>query len=281
MKEITTDVLIETGYEGVTLGAICTDQGVIMIDTPLSTKDAAAWRTTCSRAGKGADRLLVLLDEHSDRSAGASGIRCPIITHEKTAQLLTGRPSTPKFLDSGTGAFWETSEELPGSRGIQPEITFTTSMVINWGEEILLEHHPGPSLGAIWVIAAKRQVAFIGDTVTPGQPPFLANADIDAWLEALHQLAMARFRNFILISGRGELVTHEDIREAQKFLKKVAQRLDKLAAAKTKTAKVEQDGMDLAEEFEAKNRKELEIFRQRLGHGFAQYYTGHYAKSGE
>lgn len=280
MKEIATDVLIETAFEGVTVGAIRTDRGIILIDTPLSPKDTMAWRMTSSRTAGGSDRLLILLDEHYDRTSGTSGIRCPIITHEKTAQLLANRSSSPKNQGGGTGAIWESSNELPATHWMQPEITFTTSLTINWGDtEVLLEHHPGPSNGSIWVIVPEREVAFLGDTVTPGQPPFLANADIDAWLDALHELRLARFRDHVLISGRGTLVNKEDIKELQNFLRKAKHRLDKLASSKAKVSKVEEVGVGYADDFKGKFKQEAEVIKKRLGYGFAQYFIKHYPKN--
>jgi hypothetical protein len=50
MKEIAPDILIETEYEGVTLGAIRTDAGVVMVDVPINSKDTMTWRASCSRS---------------------------------------------------------------------------------------------------------------------------------------------------------------------------------------------------------------------------------------
>jgi len=281
MKEIAENILIETDYEGVTVGAILSDRGVILIDTPLSPKDTNAWRTTASRAAGGSDRLLVLLDEHYDRTSGASSIKCPIITHEKTAQVLSGRPSSKASTDI-TGTVWEENDQLMTTRWMQPEITFTQNLTINWGDaEILLEHYPGPSRGSTWVIVPERQAAFIGDTVTPGQPPFLANAEIDEWLNALHELVLVRFRDYVLVSGRGELVTKQDVKEQQKFLRKIRRRLDRLASSKSKISKVEEAGAGYADDFKPKSKKEAEVFRNRLSYGFVQYFSNHYPEKDE
>ena len=72
-------------------------------------------------------------------------------------------------------------------------------MAINWGDDPQFCSNIIPALpkgqpGSSYRI---KQVAFIGDTVTPGQPPFFSNADIDAWLVSLHELQLARFKDFI------------------------------------------------------------------------------------
>lgn len=279
MKEIAPDVLIETEYEGVTLGAIRTPAGVVMVDTPLNPKDTMSWRAACSRSAGGSDRLLVLLDEHPDRLAGTSGIKCPIIVHEKTAQSLTSRPSTSRVPDSLNSFEWEEIPEPVNPRGVHPEITFTSSMTINWGDEpILLEHHAGPSRGCVWVILLEKQVAFIGDTVIPGQPPFIGSADINTWLDALHELQLARFRDFVLISGRGEIVTSDDIKDLEKFLKKAGRKIEKFITAGGKSAEIEKLGSELADEFRTHNKREEDQFRSRLVSGINQYMSSRISK---
>lgn len=283
MKEIATDILIETEYDGVTVGAIRTPAGVIMVDTPINSKDAAAWRTTCTRSASGSDRLLVLLDEHLDRVTGATNIKCPVIVHEKTSQAVSSKTSLKNQLPNEMGAAWETnSEPAITTRWIHAEITFTVNMAINWGEDpILLEHHPGPSKGSTWVIVPQKQVAFIGDTVTPGQPPFFANADIDAWLNSLHELQLARFKDFILISGRGALVTIDEVKDLEHFLKKTARKLEKLTSSRAKVEGVEALGEELMEDFSPKTRREAEQFLNRLTSGITQYFISHSSKKSD
>ena len=282
MKEIATDILIETDYEGVTVGAIRTPAGVVMVDTPINPKDASTWRTTCTRTASGSDRLLVLLDEHFDRVSGATNIKCPVIVHEKTSQAVSARPSSRNQSSIDAGTAWETNPEPTTTRWIHAEITFTVNMSINWGDDpILLEHHPGPSKGSTWVVVPHKQVAFIGDTVTPDQPPFLANADIEAWLESLHELQLARFKDFILITGRGLLVTMDNIKELEHFLKKAARKLEKLAVSKAKANAAESLGEELLEDFPSKNKHEAELFRNRLTTGVVQYYSSHFLRKAD
>lgn len=272
MKEIISGVLIEDEYEGVTLGAIQTAKGVIMIDAPLSVKDAQIWRSNCSRSSGGSDRLLVLLDEHFDRCIGARALRCPIVAHEKTAQAIANRNSIGKPQAGLTGALWETSSEVNSIHWTHPEITFTNEMSINWdAEPLVLEHHPGPSKGSIWALLPERKVAFIGDTVINDQPPFLAAAEISAWENSLELLKSNIYKDFILIGSRSSLVTKDDIRGFQKFLNKVERLAEKQSVSKSDLAHIEEIGASLAEDFRAKNRAQAEVFRSRLAHGFSQY----------
>jgi glyoxylase-like metal-dependent hydrolase (beta-lactamase superfamily II) len=271
MKEIVSGVFIETEYDGVTLGAVQTPNGVIMIDAPISMKDAQIWRSSCSR-NSGAERLLVLLDEHFDRCLGARAMRCSIIAHEKTAQAITGRNSAGKPQTSRTGSIWESISEVNSIHWAHPEITFTNEMSINWDDKpLLLEYHPGPARGSIWVVLPERKVIFLGDTVPVNQPPFLAAADLDLWMESLELLKSNEYKDYILISSRGSTVTKDDARELQKFLKKVQRLAEKTTNSKSDLVQIEETGASLADEFKARNKVEMEIFRTRLAYGFSQY----------
>lgn len=282
MKEIAPNILIETEYEGVTLGAVRSDSGVVMVDVPINPKDTLAWRATCSRFAGGSDRLLVLLDEHPDRLAGASGVKCPIIVSDRTAQALTYRPSGARPPSPQTTQAWEEIPEPVNTRSIHPEITFTSAMAINWGKDsILLEHHPGPSKGSTWLIVPEKQVAFLGDTVTPGQAPFLANAEIDAWLESLHELQLARFRDFILISGRDEMATVDDVRELERFLKKTARKLEEISSSETHTDEIEKIAAELADEFKTRTKREAEQIKTKLASGIVQYIANRPSKKSD
>jgi glyoxylase-like metal-dependent hydrolase (beta-lactamase superfamily II) len=279
MKEIVSGVVIETEYDGVTLGAIQTSAGVIMIDAPINVKDAQVWRASCGHSGNGSDRLLVLLDEHYDRCLGARALRCPIIAHEKTAQAITGRNSAGKPQPSHTGSIWEALNDVNSVHWAHPEITFTNEMSVNWEDEpLLLEHHPGPSRGSIWAVLPERKIAFVGDTLMVNQPPFLATADLETWDESLEILKSARFKDFILISGRGELVTREDAKEMQKFLKKVDHLAEKNADSKNDLDEIEAVGASLVEDFKARNKAEMEVFRARLAYGFSQLCLNYLSK---
>ena len=280
MKEIVPGVVIETDYEGVTIGTVQTPNGVIMIDAPISMKDAQIWRSCCARTSGSSDRLLVLLDEHFDRCIGARAMRCPIIAHEKTAQSIAGRNSSGKSQSARTGSIWESSADVGSIHWANPEITFTNVMSVNWDDDepLVLEYHPGPSRGSIWAVLPERKVAFIGDTIVTKQPPFLASADLDAWQESLELLRSNDYKDYILIGGRGSLVTKDDARDLQKFLKKVQRLADKNCNGKSDLPHIEEAGASLAGEFKTKNKAEAEVFSTRLAFGFSQYCLNYLAQ---
>ena len=278
MKEIAPGILIKEDYKGVTVGAIRTAEGVVMIDVPLINEDIQSWLTACARSNTGPNRLMILLDDHPDRTAGANYSRFPIITQINTANALTTRPSITKMLGMETGAIWETIPEIFTVEWPHPEITFTHSIAVNWGKKpILVEHHPGPTAGSSWVILPEHKIVFIGDTVTPGQPPFLSSAEIESWILSLDILKSNQFKDFVIISGRAALINKEDIRQLQRFLKKVLRTFDKLYSQNSEIEKVHKFSASFIDEFKPKNKSEKNLFRTRLSYGFSKYYTNNYS----
>ncbi len=278
MQEILPDVLVETDLAGVTLGALRTERGTILIDSPLLARDGQNWRAASAKPGASAERLLVLLDEHYDRTIGARALRCTVIAHERASLAFNVRPNNLKIQVPRSGALWEQHDDLGAVHWVLPELTFTRTMLVHWGDPpLLLEHHPGPSKGSIWALQADKKVAFIGDTVTPGQPPFLASADLPVWLDTLGILLTARFRDYHIISGRGFLVSTDDIKAQQVLLKQVTKALQKMSAAGAGARELDIQTAALLENFKPRNRAEHELFRERLTWGLEQQYLNRFA----
>jgi glyoxylase-like metal-dependent hydrolase (beta-lactamase superfamily II) len=193
MQAIHDNVFIEDSYPGVTLGVIARPRGLIQLDSPPAPEDGRSWRASLMNLNSGHERVLINLDSHPDRTFGARGMDCTIIANEKTAAIFRARPSTFKAQGDETGADWESIPGLGSVRWAAPEISFDQQLTLYWGESpVVLESHPGPTAGAIWVILPDEKIVFVGDAVLKHQPPFLANANLDQWLESLDVLMRRR-----------------------------------------------------------------------------------------
>ena len=231
MREIAKNIYIEDDYLGVTLGAMPLSHGLIQIDAPPSPEDCRAWRAALLNLGGGSERMLINLDAHPDRTLGARAMDCTIIAHEKAAQIFRSRPTTFKSQGEETGAEWEDIPGLGSIRWAPPEISFVEQLSLHWdGSPIVIEHRPGPSNGAVWVILPEEKVVFVGDAVLKNQPPFLASADLTPWIEELNLLLGPAYKSFTIVSSRGGVVNAQTIRAQLDFLKHVRDRLDIFSA---------------------------------------------------
>ncbi|HXF84724.1 MAG TPA: MBL fold metallo-hydrolase [Anaerolineales bacterium] len=277
MDAIAKNVYIEDRFPGVTVGVIVQPRGLIQIDAPPAPEDGRAWRGALMGMGNGHERVLINLDSHPDRTLGVRAMDCTVIAHEKTARTFQNRPNTFKAQGDETGANWEAIPGLGSVRWAPPEISFSHQLILHWGESpVILESHPGPTAGAIWVILPNEKVVFVGDAVMKGQPPFLAHADIPAWLEALEVLQSPTYKGFTIVSGRGGVVTPQAVRAQAELLKKILDKIEKLGKKRSTSPNATDKLADqLLKEFKAPAAKQKQ-YAQRLRYGLRHYYARHY-----
>jgi glyoxylase-like metal-dependent hydrolase (beta-lactamase superfamily II) len=276
MQEIIANVYIETGYAGVTLGAINCPHGLILVDAPFRLEDVRSWRSALLNLGGGVDRLLVNLDSHLDRTLGVRAMECTVIGQAKMAEVFRNRPLTFKAQPAETGAEWELYNNLGSVRWLPPEITFSDSFCIHCNDSpILLEHKPGPNYGAIWLLMPEEKVVFVGDAVTINQPPFFSAADLHQWIERLEELLSPEFQEYIIISGRGGIARREHVRAQLQILQDVIERLEMLAQANAAPYDVERLAAELIKRYSV-NLETRMMYESRLRYGLQHYYLRHY-----
>jgi glyoxylase-like metal-dependent hydrolase (beta-lactamase superfamily II) len=218
---------------------------------------------------------LVNLDAHLDRTLGARALDATIVAHLKTAQVFRNRPSIFKGQNTESGAEWEVSNDVLGNRWAIPDITFTHRMVFNWGgPDVILEHHPGPAMGSIWAIIPSARVIFVGDTILLDQPPFLASADLPAWIESL-ELLLSTYKNYLLVSGRGGPVASDAVQGQLKNQKYILKGMDRLAKRNAPPEATEELISGLLSNMSLPPKRR-EHYVQRLRHGLYYYYARRY-----
>ncbi len=275
MELIKRGIFYEDSYLGVTLGALVFPRGIIMIDAPLRSEDARSWRSTLMNQRGGTSRLMVSLDSHLDRTLGAKALECTILSHQKTAQTYRSRPMIFKGQNIETGADWEAYSEVIGTRWGSPDITFTDVLHLHWGGPVvILEHHPGPTPGSIWVSIPDESVVFVGDLMLKDQPPFYAHADLPAWIQALQALQQ-HCAGYTIVSGRGGIVTGEQVNRQIAAFEKLQAGILELAAQNAPADATEALISDLLAALDTPHRMR-EKHAQRLRYGLSQYYTRHF-----
>jgi len=279
MDAIAKNVYIEDRFLGVTLGVIIQPRGLIQIDAPPAPEDGRSWRASLMGMGMGHERVLVNLDSHPDRTLGVRSMDCTVIAHEKTAQAFHNRPNTFKAQGDETGANWESIPGLGSVRWAPPEISFGFQLTLHWGESpVILESRPGPTSGAIWVTLPDEKIVFVGDTVMKGQPPFLAHADLESWIDALDALTGVEYKGFTVISGRGGVVTPQAVRSQADLMKHIHSKLETLGKKKSNINATDKLAEQLLKEFKAPAAKHKQ-YLHRLSYGLRNYFIRKYQPS--
>ncbi|MBI4770313.1 MAG: MBL fold metallo-hydrolase [Chloroflexi bacterium] len=185
MEQLAPGVYVETGFKGVTVGAIVDDDGIICVDAPLAPAEAHLWVHKLADLSPAPIRFVINLDHHLDRLLGNPWLEAPSIANEFAAEHIHDYPEVFRGQFPASGAVYERVEDLAGTRIVPPQLTFTDRLTLERpGRRIELLRVSGPNSGAIWVHLPAERIVFVGDCVVLNTPPFLAGAQPDDWLEA-------------------------------------------------------------------------------------------------
>jgi glyoxylase-like metal-dependent hydrolase (beta-lactamase superfamily II) len=227
MRSIVRGVFVESRYPGVTLGAIGSRDSLLLVDSPIRVEDGREWLAQLAEKGK--PRYLVLLDHHPDRVLGARVMGMPILAHDETRLVMGNWADTFKGNARPIGAEADRLKRITGVGKAVPELTFSTELLIHLGDRVVrLLHRPGPTAGAIWVVLEEAKVVFVGDAVTVGEPPFMADADLEAWVETLGILSGPSMRGYTIVAGRDGVVERRHVTTMAAWLQRVPERLHRL-----------------------------------------------------
>ncbi len=231
MRKYRTGVLVESRYPGVIIGAVPSDDGMLLVDMPLKPDDGRDWIGQLTITGR--PRYLALMDQHPDRALGMRSFDLPIVGHDETLQAMRGWPDAFKGSAKPIGAEADTLKRVTGMHKAIPSIAFEHELKLQLGDrEVVFLHRPGPTAGSMWVVLPEAKIAFIGDTITVSEPPYVGNADIEAWLDSLEELRKEPFNSYMLISGRDGSVAREAVNDMARFIRKIPVRLKRLKKKK-------------------------------------------------
>jgi glyoxylase-like metal-dependent hydrolase (beta-lactamase superfamily II) len=248
MRKIKNKVYSESKFIGVHLGMVITTEGLLLVDCPLKVEETNEWLSIVGEYGK--PRYMVLLDAHPDRVLGARAIDIPIIAQDRTLETIREWSDTFKGSLHPIGAEADRLKRITGVQHAAPEVVFIDQMDIQLGEIFFkFIHRPGPQPGSSWILLPKAKVAFIGDTVVLGEPPYIGNANLSLWIDSLDELRGSSMSSYTLISSQGGPIKRDDINAMARFLRKVEHRAERLTGGSVDNEQVELFAAELLESF--------------------------------
>jgi cyclase len=228
IREVAPDVYVDTEYHGANVAFIVTDEGVILIDSPMLPKEARHWREEIKKYTDQEIRYIVNTDHHRAHVIGNQHFpTATVIAHEhawkemksygdsfRTRLINMYRDRVPEAV-----AEWKRDLEI-----IKPEVTFTGRMILYKGEkEIHLLPLGGHTPATTVVYLPNEALVFTGDLVVTNRPPFLSQGNTKEWLQALTYLRKLRYD--ILIPGHGELTGKEATENMSNYLRLVRRKV--------------------------------------------------------
>jgi len=278
MHKLAPNVFLENKYAGVNLGLVVTEEGLLLVDSPLHAEDVNEWRKEVGQRGR--PKFLILLDSHPDRVLGSGLLKLPAIAQTQTLKTIREWADTFKGNAHPIGAEADQLKRITGVNNAIPEITFSERMVIHLGrKEIVFLHRSGPRPGSMWMVIPDLSVVFVGDTVTIDEPPYVGVADIEAWLNSLDELRESNLKTYTLISSCGGRIDRKDINNMARFLRKVQSRVEKLGDGKTRNEEAGRLAMGLMGDYRIRSIREDLIFN-RLKTGLLDLSLLHFPEGG-
>ncbi|MBN1566109.1 MAG: hypothetical protein JXA10_19880 [Anaerolineae bacterium] len=231
MQELAPNVFIETSFRLVNVGAILTDDGFVLIDTPPYPEDARYWRDQLAAVATKPILAIINTDGHRDRIFG-NGWFNPhvVVAHDETIVQLENLPNT--FIEATVDTLTHNALGRSSFAGIHlnlPTVGFTYKMQLRYGNwTIPLLSMPGPSTGSLWVHLPEQRVLFVGDSVITDQHPLITSSCTKAWLENLSVLRRARFAADYIVPGRGPIVDKSATEPISNYLRIARRRVQSL-----------------------------------------------------
>jgi glyoxylase-like metal-dependent hydrolase (beta-lactamase superfamily II) len=270
MRKIKANVYQENRYSGVQLGVIVTNDGLLLIDSPIRLEDGRAWISQVSEFGE--PYYTALLDHHPDRVVGARDLGMPIIGHRYTRQQLASKSDSFKGSAHPIGAETDRLKRITGVSRSIPDLTFLKKLRLRIGDtEIEFWHRPGPTRGAMWVVSHEHKVIFIGDAVWSDEPPYIGQANLGDWLDSLDDLRSSKLASYKIISSRDGLINRSDINSMARLVRKFQIRVERFSKKEDPEPIVEKATNELMRAYKLSDAR-MDIARFRVQTGFEDLY---------
>lgn len=184
MQQIAPNVYVATGFRGCNTTLVVTQEGVVVIDTPMVPAEARQWRDTAFKFGPVI--YVINTEPHFDHVGGNS-----YFSGRRVAQTGT-RESILKISQDEVkmmfGRMMPGQPIEPGFAIPAPEITFSERATLYLGNHTFhLIHMPGHTPWQAAVYIPEERVVCTSDNVTQ-ELPFFRQALPEQWLESLLKL---------------------------------------------------------------------------------------------
>jgi len=274
VQEVSSGVFITTEFRRVTVGALLTAEGFVLIDTPPYPDDALRWREQLFQLSNKPVLAIINTDYHRDRVLGNCWFDSKvIIAHDDTIAQMRNLPAA--FLDSAIESLIADTGERGNFVGVQlqaPSVGFSRRMQIRYGgRSIPLLAMPGPTTGNLWVHLPEERIVFVGDSVLADQAPYISSPCTKSWLDNLTILRRDRFPADILIPGRGVLTDKSATDPISNYLRVARRRVLSLYRAGRPRADTTTIVPELLELFPYEE-EDLERIQRRIKAGLDRIY---------
>jgi len=203
---------------GANAGIIIGKDGVVVVDTLTSAKEAQRFIKDIRAITDKPIRYVVNTHHHLDHSFGNSEfvkLGAVVVAQENCRKEAQKDADTIIKRALGYGF---TVEAMEGTTVVLPTLTFTDKMTIELGDKTVELIYPGPSHtnGSSVVLIPDVKVLFAGDALFTNFHPNLRDADVGGWIKALDKISALDVQK--VIPGHGPVSSRQDIADMKQYL---------------------------------------------------------------
>jgi cyclase len=201
MKQLTSNVFVETQVRGCNHGFVTTSDGIVMIDSPHKPSDALKLKAEIEKRGQLC--YIINTEPHGDHWTGNAFFDAPVIAHEGVRTRILNTDLDEHI--ARVSAFGpEEPALMEGYTPNAPVITFKNGMTMHVGDHTFeMIHMPGHTLYQAAIIVKEEGVVFTSDNIFHKVQTWLHEANPDLWLVALESLR--HLDEDIFVPGHGEV----------------------------------------------------------------------------
>lgn len=274
IQKIADNVFVDTEYDGVNVGLVITERGVIAIDMPSYPRDARDWVMQIHQLSPHPPQALLLTDSHGDRLINSRWLNAPLYVQTATAEKINSydKKYPHALLESLTARNHEKGRDLHNSPVERPSLSFSKDMWIYKGSlHIHAIAMPGPAKGSTWVYIPQRKVLFVGDAVTINSHPLLSDGSILEWLTSLKTLQQWPHPIQTIVPGRGPVCTVADIQPVIDYIQLIINHIETHIQQGKSREELTAYLPELLAYFPA-NKLPIDWLKKQIRYGLAQAY---------
>ena len=221
MREISPGVFVETDQRGANYGAVLTNEGVIVIDTPIVPKQAVAFRDELKRVADGKPFLYIInTDHHRGHIVGNQYfVPTPVVAHDIAWKHMKGYGDN--FKQRVVDSFKKEPDIQAQFNSIQiivPKITFSHRLdIVRGGRDLRILKVGGHTAATSVIWLPNERILFVGDAVWVDQHPYMAQANSKEWLDGL--TFIRKFKADQIVPGRGPVCGREATERMSEYIR--------------------------------------------------------------
>ena len=175
MKQITSNVWVETETRGCNFGFVTTTDGIVMIDSPHKPTTAIWLKSEIEK--RGLLRYIINTEPHGDHWTGNAFFDAPVVAHEGVRERILNTNMEEHVMR--VGAFGQEEPKLlEGYTANAPIITFKNGMTLVFA----LAAAAYLGVGSVWALGLSSSAALImaAPSSLPDEPLKQETVEVDA-----------------------------------------------------------------------------------------------------